>query len=219
MHSFSYTNGQVLYNQFSPYFLCRVSWLPIFTNLGSLSQISLNEYQLKSISFNYNICGIRKIFNNTRQRKYGLNHYLIVYSHPFFSFIRYLSCLVLSISHNCVTCTQISCSVIFTYISIFYLTLLVSGPIYNILDKGQYYTFIACWWGKCENLFTQEYHIPRGHLLRGIFHGIWFLSYVITCSDFCPLSNQINILMVINIWGIIKYIITYLIEITLNLHV
>jgi hypothetical protein len=84
------TNDQVLYNQFSPYlfselppfngryrqvwlyFLCRVSWLPIITNLGSLNQIRLNEYQLKSISFNYNICGIWKIFNNTRQRKYGL---------------------------------------------------------------------------------------------------------------------------------------------------
>jgi hypothetical protein len=62
-------------NQFSPYFLCRVSWLPIITNLGSLSQIKLNEYQLKSITFNYNICGIWKIFNNTRQRKYGLNNY------------------------------------------------------------------------------------------------------------------------------------------------
>jgi hypothetical protein len=72
MHSFSYTNDQVLYNQFSPYFLCRVSWLPIITNLDSLSQIRLNEYQLKSISFNYNICGIWKIFNNTRQRKYCL---------------------------------------------------------------------------------------------------------------------------------------------------
>jgi hypothetical protein len=73
MHSFSYTNDQVLYNQFSPYFLCRVSWLPIITNLDSLSQIRLNEYQLKSISFNYNICGIWKIFNNTRQRKCRLN--------------------------------------------------------------------------------------------------------------------------------------------------
>ena len=30
-------------------------WLPIITNLGSLSQIRLNEHQLKSISFNYNI--------------------------------------------------------------------------------------------------------------------------------------------------------------------
>ena len=72
MHSFAYTNDQVLYNQFSPYFLCRVSWLPIITNLGSLSQIRLNEYQFKSISFNYNVCGIWKIFNNTRHRKYGL---------------------------------------------------------------------------------------------------------------------------------------------------
>ena len=80
MHSFSYTNDQVLYNQFSPYFRCRVSWLPIITNLGSLSQIRLNEYQLKSISVNYNICGIWKIFNNTRQRKYGLiTHLKLVY--------------------------------------------------------------------------------------------------------------------------------------------
>ena len=42
MHFFSYTNDQVLYNQFSPYFLCRVSLplsLPIITNLGSLSQL------------------------------------------------------------------------------------------------------------------------------------------------------------------------------------
>jgi hypothetical protein len=33
MHSFSYTNDQVLYNQFSPYFLCRVSWLPIIQKI------------------------------------------------------------------------------------------------------------------------------------------------------------------------------------------
>jgi hypothetical protein len=76
MHSFSYTNDQVLYNQFSPYFRCRVPWLPIITNLGSLSQIRLNEYHLKSISFNYNIFGIWKIFNNTRQGKYGLKCYI-----------------------------------------------------------------------------------------------------------------------------------------------
>ena len=76
MHSFSYTIDQVLYNQFSPYFLCRVSWLPIITNFGSLSQIRLNEYQLKNISFNYNICGIWKIFNNIRQRKYGLIYFI-----------------------------------------------------------------------------------------------------------------------------------------------
>ena len=35
--------------------------------------------------------------------------------------------------------------------------------------------------------------------------GIWFLSCVITCSDFYLLSNQINLTMVINIWGIIKW--------------
>ena len=62
MYCFSYTNDQVLYNQFSPYFLCRVSWLPIITNLGSLSQIRLNQYQLKSISFNYNICSLAHTF-------------------------------------------------------------------------------------------------------------------------------------------------------------
>ena len=28
-----------------------------------------------------------------------------------------------------------------------------------------------------------------------IFYGIWFLSCVITCSDFHPLSNQINLYM------------------------
>jgi hypothetical protein len=37
IHSFLYTNDRVLYNQFSPYFLCQVSWLPIISNLGSLS--------------------------------------------------------------------------------------------------------------------------------------------------------------------------------------
>ena len=154
---------------------------------------------------------------------------------------------------------------------------------------SEYYTFIACWWGKYENLFTQEYHIPWGKHPRGIwyswvnkfsyflnpytinvllyrmkprkhihvkycwkaylehclrhlkttsttsdafrvpltfsyqktitlawkpaslrgdwiwflFHGIWFLSCVITCSDIYLLSNQINLFMVINIWGII----------------
>ena len=28
-----------MHYQFGPYFICRVSWLPIITNLGSLSQI------------------------------------------------------------------------------------------------------------------------------------------------------------------------------------
>ena len=47
---------------------------------------------------------------------------------------------------------------------------------------------------------------PRGFRSSGIwflFLRIWFLSCVITCSDFYPLSNQINLFMVINIWGII----------------
>ena len=43
----------------------------------------------------------------------------------------------------------------------------------------------------------------RGGEIWFLFHGIWFLSCVITCSDFYPLSNQINLFMVINIWGII----------------
>jgi len=34
-----------------------------------------------------------------------------------------------------------------------------------------HYTFIACWWGKYENLFTQEYHIPWGHRPRGIWYS------------------------------------------------
>jgi hypothetical protein len=41
---------------------------------------------------------------------------------------------------------------------------------------------------------------PKGWLWY-LFHGIWLLSCVITCSDFYPLSNQINIFMFINIWG------------------
>jgi hypothetical protein len=96
MHSFSYTNDQVLYNQFSPFLLCRVSWLPIITNLGSLSQIRLNEYQLKSISFKYNTCGLWKIFNNTRQRKYGLNHLHYIYLNPFIRIQRNQSYFILA---------------------------------------------------------------------------------------------------------------------------
>jgi hypothetical protein len=34
-----------------------------------------------------------------------------------------------------------------------------------------YYTFIACWWGKYENGFTQEYHIPWGQRPSGIWHS------------------------------------------------
>jgi hypothetical protein len=61
-------------------------------------------------------------------------------------------------------------------------------------------TFIACGFRKYENLFTHEYHISLTSM-RGC--GIWFLFCVITCSDCYPLSNQINLLMVINIWSII----------------
>jgi hypothetical protein len=43
---------------------------------------------------------------------------------------------------------------------------------------------------------------------EGVEYDIYFMEYdffscVITCSDCYPLSNQINLLMVINIWGII----------------
>jgi hypothetical protein len=42
--------------------------------------------------------------------------------------------------------------------------------------------------------------LPRG---CNIIFISWNMSRVITCSDFYPLSNQINLFMVINIWGII----------------
>ena len=35
----------------------------------------------------------------------------------------------------------------------------------------EYYTFIACWWGKYENLFTQEYHFSWGQRPRGIWYS------------------------------------------------
>jgi hypothetical protein len=152
----------------------------------------------------------------------------------------------------------------------------------QLLPAGEYYLFIACWRGKYENLFTQEYHFLWGQRSREIWYsgvnklsyflnlhainvllyrmkprkhihvtycwqtyfkphpqhcngrlqkvmcsvclgrfpvkerklwrenlqgfrggGIWFLSCVITCSDFYPLSNQINIFTVINMRGII----------------
>ena len=31
--------------------------------------------------------------------------------------------------------------------------------------------YIACWWRKYSNLFTQEYHIPWGQRLRGIWYS------------------------------------------------
>jgi hypothetical protein len=52
-----------------------------------------------------------------------------------------------------------------------------------------HYTFIACWWGKYENLFTQEYHISRGKRPR----GIWY-SWVNKFSYFLN-PHAINILL------------------------
>jgi hypothetical protein len=52
-----------------------------------------------------------------------------------------------------------------------------------------YYTFIACWWGKYENLFNQEYHIPWGQRPR----GIW-CSWVNKFSYFLNL-HAINVLL------------------------
>jgi hypothetical protein len=47
---------------------------------------------------------------------------------------------------------------------------------------------------------------------EGVEYDIYFTEYdffscVITCSDLYPLSNQINIFMVINIWGILIHVI------------
>jgi hypothetical protein len=55
--------------------------------------------------------------------------------------------------------------------------------------KVVYYTFIACWWGKYENLFTQEYHIPWGQCLRGIWYS-WMNKF----SYFLNL-HAINVLL------------------------
>jgi len=52
-----------------------------------------------------------------------------------------------------------------------------------------YYTFIACWWGKYENLFTQVYHIPWGQRPR----GIWY-SWVNKFSYFLN-PHAINVLL------------------------
>ena len=44
-------------------------------------------------------------------------------------------------------------------------------------------------------------------------YDFYFTEYdfcpVITCSDFCLLSNQINLFMVVNIWGIINIYVVY----------
>jgi hypothetical protein len=62
---------------------------------------------------------------------------------------------------------------------------------------------------------------PRGFRSGGIwflFHGIWFLSRVIMCSDFYQLFNQFNLFMVINIWGIIIIYISFALVYFLYLH-
>jgi hypothetical protein len=51
------------------------------------------------------------------------------------------------------------------------------------------YTFIACWWGKYENLFTQEYHISQRQRPR----GIWY-SWVNKFSYFLN-PHAINVLL------------------------
>ena len=53
------------------------------------------------------------------------------------------------------------------------------------------YTFIVCWWGKYENLFTHEYHIPFGRCCCP--RGIWY-SWVNTISYFLN-PHDINVLL------------------------
>jgi hypothetical protein len=48
---------------------------------------------------------------------------------------------------------------------------------------------------------------PRGWKIIFISR-IWFLSCVITCSNFYPFFNQINLFMVINIWGLINFFVS-----------
>ena len=64
---------------------------------------------------------------------------------------------------------------------------MVHSTEHNLTEK--YYTFIAFWWGKYENLFTQEYHIPWGQRQR----GIWY-SWVNTFSYFLN-PHGINVLL------------------------
>ena len=52
-----------------------------------------------------------------------------------------------------------------------YVTSCQVNKCYIHLARGEYYTFIACWWGKYENVFTQEYHIPWGQCPSGIWYS------------------------------------------------
>jgi hypothetical protein len=56
-------------------------------------------------------------------------------------------------------------------------------------DLDRHYTFIACWWGKYENLFTHEYHIALGRCPQ----GIWY-SWVNKFSYFLN-PHAINVLL------------------------
>ena len=62
---------------------------------------------------------------------------------------------------------------------------------------------VACKWcvPSASDVFLSK-NDNSGGKTREAF-GIWFLSCMITCPDLYPLSNQINLFMVINIWGII----------------
>jgi hypothetical protein len=56
--------------------------------------------------------------------------------------------------------------------------------------------------GICPNSFLAlDMQQQKTCRLTFLFHGIWFLSCVITCSDSYPLSNQIILFMLINKWG------------------
>ena len=72
---------------------------------------------------------------------------------------------------------------------------------------------VACKWcvPSASDVFLSKHDNSGGktrEASEGVEYDIYFTEYdflscVITCSDFYPLSNQINLFMVINIWGII----------------
>jgi hypothetical protein len=66
-----------------------------------------------------------------------------------------------------------------------------------------------CLWrflSKNDNSGGKIHEASEGVEYNFYFTEYDFLSCMITCSDFYPLSNQINLFMVINIWGIINRI-------------
>jgi hypothetical protein len=61
---------------------------------------------------------------------------------------------------------------------IYYIYLYITVNNKQLLPAGEYYLFIACWRGKYENLFTQEYHFLWGQRSREIWYsGVNKLSY------------------------------------------